>query len=35
MAAEANAKARGSTDFRRGIAAFLNKEKMDWSKVKG
>lgn len=31
FASEMNAKARGSDDCRRGIAAFLNKEKIDWS----
>ncbi len=29
-AAEMNAKARGSEDCKRGIAAFLNKEKLTW-----
>lgn len=29
-AAEMNAKARGSEDCKRGIAAFLNKEKLSW-----
>ena len=29
-AARRNAEARGSEDCRRGIAAFLNKEKIDW-----
>lgn len=29
-AAETNAKARGSDDCKRGIAAFLNKEKIKW-----
>ncbi len=29
-AAEMNAKARGSDDCKRGIAAFLNKEKLSW-----
>jgi methylglutaconyl-CoA hydratase len=29
-AAERNAAARASDDCRRGIAAFLNKEKLDW-----
>lgn len=32
FASEMNAKARGSDDCRRGIAAFLNKEKIDWNK---
>jgi methylglutaconyl-CoA hydratase len=30
FAAEMNAKARGSDDCRRGISAFLNKEKISW-----
>ncbi len=30
FASEMNAKARGSDDCRRGIAAFLNKEKINW-----
>ncbi len=29
-AAQMNAEARGSVDCRRGIAAFLAKEKMNW-----
>jgi methylglutaconyl-CoA hydratase len=29
-AAEANATARGTTDCKRGIAAFLNKEQIVW-----
>jgi methylglutaconyl-CoA hydratase len=32
FASEMNAKARGSDDCRRGIAAFLNKEKINWIK---
>lgn len=32
FAAEMNAKARGSEDCKRGISAFLNKEKIDWLK---
>lgn len=35
FAAEMNAKARGSEDCKRGIAAFLNKEKPDWTDVPG
>lgn len=30
LASEMNAKARGSDDCRKGINAFLNKEKIDW-----
>lgn len=30
-AAEANAKARGTGDCQKGIASFLNKQKIDWS----
>jgi len=29
-AAEMNATARGSEDCKKGIAAFLNKEKLSW-----
>jgi methylglutaconyl-CoA hydratase len=29
-AAEMNAHARGTSDYRRGISAFLNKEKISW-----
>ncbi len=32
LAAAANARARETDDCRRGIAAFLNKEKIDWNK---
>ncbi|HEX5171245.1 MAG TPA: enoyl-CoA hydratase-related protein [Cyclobacteriaceae bacterium] len=32
-AAELNATARNSDDCRRGIAAFLNKQKMDWTAI--
>src|SRR5690606_10673531 len=31
FASEMNAKARGSDDCRRGLAAFLNKEKISWN----
>jgi methylglutaconyl-CoA hydratase len=30
LAAEMNAKARGTEDCKRGINAFLNKEKIIW-----
>jgi methylglutaconyl-CoA hydratase len=30
MAAEANAQARASNDCKKGISAFLNKEKLSW-----
>lgn len=32
LAAAANARARETSDCRRGISAFLNKEKIDWNK---
>ena len=32
-AAEQNAQARGGADCKRGIAAFLSREKLDWSKA--
>src|SRR5690606_41487627 len=32
VAAAANARARETDDCKRGISAFLNKEKIDWNK---
>ena len=31
LAAAGNAEARASDDCRRGVAAFLNKEKINWN----